>query len=83
LERYLIAAVLSILSWTIAIIEILMAQEEVDPWIGEKYLLTEHAHEADCVAKDLASTITDNIQAEWMECDFPETALNRNTSLYV
>ncbi|KAJ7206432.1 hypothetical protein C8J57DRAFT_1541356 [Mycena rebaudengoi] len=77
-----IAAVPTILSWTVATIQILMAQEEVDPWIGEKYLLTERVQEADRVAKDLASAITDDIGAEWTERDFPETALNRNTSLY-
>ncbi|KAJ7258123.1 hypothetical protein C8J57DRAFT_1234295 [Mycena rebaudengoi] len=77
-----IAAVLTIPSWTVATIQILMVQEEVNPWIGEKYLLTECVQEADRVAKDLASAITDDIGAEWTECDFPETALNRNTSLY-
>ncbi|KAJ7277809.1 hypothetical protein C8J57DRAFT_1503648 [Mycena rebaudengoi] len=78
-----ITAVPSIPSWTVATIQILMAQEEVDPWIGEKYLLMERVQEADRMAKDLASAITDHIGAEWTERGFPETALNRNTSLYV
>ncbi|KAJ6592942.1 hypothetical protein B0H19DRAFT_1055603 [Mycena capillaripes] len=60
-------------SWTVEEITLLRAQEEVDSWVGEKYLVREKVQDANRVQRDLEHLLADDNGYDWYPI-FPESS---------